>query len=97
VAARAHANLNALLERLHRVPGVRRLFSAPIFHEAAIALPQPVAKVLARMRSRGILGGYDLSGDYPQLGNALLVCVTETKTQSDLEAYAAALAEAAGN
>jgi glycine dehydrogenase subunit 1 len=48
------------------------------------------------MRSRGILGGHDVSHDYPELGSALLVCATETKTEGDLDAYAAALAAAAG-
>jgi len=50
--------------------------------------------VLASMRSRGILGGHDVSRDYPELGAALLVCATETKTEADLDAYAAALAAA---
>ncbi|MBS0484027.1 MAG: hypothetical protein JSS06_02225, partial [Proteobacteria bacterium] len=42
----------------------------------------------------GILGGFDLSAYYPELGNALLVCVTETKTAADLQNYAAALKQA---
>ena len=40
-----------------------------------------------------ILGGFDLSCDFPNLGNALLVCATETKTEEDIETYAATLAE----
>ncbi len=46
------------------------------------------------MRRRGILGGYDVSNDYPELGSALLICATETKTDADLDAHASALAEA---
>ncbi|HWH49217.1 MAG TPA: aminomethyl-transferring glycine dehydrogenase subunit GcvPA [Burkholderiales bacterium] len=95
VAAQSHANTLALLQRVTRIRGVRQAFSAPVFHEAVIRLPRPVAKVLADMRSRGILGGHDVSRDYPELGAALLVCATETKTESDLDAYAAALATAA--
>jgi glycine dehydrogenase subunit 1 len=95
VAAQSHANTLALLQRVTRIRGVRQAFSAPVFHEAVIRLPRPVAKVLADMRGRGILGGHDVSRDYPELGAALLVCATETKTESDLDAYAAALATAA--
>ena len=95
VAAQSHANTLALLQRVTRIRGVQQAFSAPVFHEAVIRLPRPVAKVLADMRSRGILGGHDVSRDYPELGAALLVCATETKTESDLDAYAAALAMAA--
>jgi glycine dehydrogenase subunit 1 len=38
-----------------------------------------------------VLGGYELSAEYPRLGNALLVCATETKSSSDIDNYAAAL------
>ena len=31
--------------------------------------------------------------DYPELGNALLVCATETKTDADIAAFASALAD----
>jgi glycine dehydrogenase subunit 1 len=40
------------------------------------------------------LGGVDLSGDYPELGSAILVCATETKTDGDIERYANALGSA---
>ena len=39
------------------------------------------------------MGGYDLSTDYPELGHALLICATETRTAADIHAYAEALAE----
>ena len=43
--------------------------------------------------NRGILGGLDLAEYYPELGPALLVCATETKTTADIESYVAALGE----
>ncbi len=97
VAAQSHANTWLLLEKVSRIPGVQRVFSAPIFHEAVIRLPRPADRVLASMRSRGILGGHDVSRDYPELGAALLVCATETKTEADIDAYAVALASATGD
>jgi len=96
VATQSHANMRLLLEKVRHIPGVQQVFSSPVFHEAVIRLPRAAGKVLASMRSRGILGGHDLSRDYPVLGAALLVCATETKTESDLDAYAAALAAATG-
>jgi glycine dehydrogenase subunit 1 len=94
VAAQSHANLAALLREVDLVPGVGRVFDAPCFHEAAIALPRPAADVLAHMRRAGILGGFDLARDFPELGVALLVCTTEMRTAEDLRAYAAALLRA---
>jgi len=42
----------------------------------------------------GILGGLDLSEIYPELGYALLVCATETKSLSDINSYVTALGDA---
>ncbi len=94
VAAQSHANLVALLRNVAGIPGVKVAFDGPRFHEGVIGLPRPAAEVLARMRKAGILGGYDLARDYPELGNALLVCATETRSGKDLLAYAAALSRA---
>jgi len=52
---------------------------------------RPVAPVLEALAAKDILGGYDLSADYPDFGNALLVCATETKTDADIEAYVEAM------
>jgi len=91
-AAHSHANITMLLEKLTAIPGVKKVFNSPIFHEAVITLPQPAATVLQAMAAKGILGGLDLSADYPELGNAILVCATETKTEEDLQRYADVLA-----
>jgi len=87
VARACHANLHALLDRLEREAGVRRRFTAPVFHEAVLGLDAAVAPLLERMRGEGILGGIDLSGDYAELADGLLVCATETKTAADLDRY----------
>ena len=93
-AAAAHARTRELIAALTRVPGVRLAFPGPYFHEAVLTLDRPVAPVLKSLSNRGILGGLDLSGYFPELGNALLVCATETKTAADVECYRAQLTEA---
>jgi glycine dehydrogenase subunit 1 len=94
VAATSHANTQALAVQASGVPGVKRLFSAAHFHEVVLHLPESSAKVLASMAEQGISGGLDLQPHYPQLGNAILVCATETKTSEDLQRYVAALRHA---
>ncbi len=96
VAAASHANTAALVDRLTRIPGIEAIFSGARFHEAVLRLPLPVAPLLAALSERRILGGLDLAQTHPELGHALLVCATETKTEADLDAYAAALAEVLG-
>ena len=93
VAAASHARTRELVTALSRVGGVRLAFAEPCFHEAVLLLDRPVRPVLETLGNKGILGGFDLSHDYPELGNALLVCATETKTAADIEVYARALDE----
>jgi glycine cleavage system P protein (glycine dehydrogenase) subunit 1 len=56
-------------------------------------LKTPVAPVLDALKVRGIIGGFDLGRDYPELGQALLVCATETKTAADIALYADSMAD----
>jgi glycine dehydrogenase subunit 1 len=58
-----------------------------------VALDRPAAPVLEKLAACGILGGLDLAEHYPELGPALLVCATETKTSADIERYVSALAD----
>ncbi len=89
----SHDNTRALAERIESIPGVERLFPGPFGHEVAVCLPRPAGEVIAAMAERGILAGIDLEADYPELGHALLLCATETKTEDDLDRYAQALRE----
>ena len=93
VANECHARTNELVGALTRIKGVKLAFDRPRFHEAVLLLDRPVAPVIAELAKRGIVAGLDLSGDYPELGNALLVCATETRTPADIQAYVDALNE----
>jgi len=93
VAACCNANTNALVAALTTLPGISTAFAAPFFHETVLQLDQPVAAFLETLSAQGILGGYDLSADYPELGNALLVCATEQRSVADIDAYVAAAAK----
>ena len=95
VARACVARTAELVAALTRLPGVEAAFAGPRFHEAVLRLGRPVAPVLEALAGAGIVGGHDLGRDYPELGNALLVCATETRTPADIEAYARALSRAA--
>ncbi len=91
VALASHRQTTALVSLITQIDGVEALFQGPCFHEAGVSLDRPVGPVLDALAARNILGGYNLSRDFPELGNALLVCATETKTQTDLETFSDAL------
>ena len=97
VALTSQQRTARLVELLTAIDGVERAFDTPHFHEAVLRLDRPVAPVLEALASRDVLGGLDLSTHYPELGNAMLVCATETKTDLDLATYRDALADIMAN
>ena len=91
VASACQGRTSELVERLGRA-GAQLRFPGARFHEAVLTLNRPCETVLAALAGQGICGGYDLTEDYPELGHALLVCATETRTSEDIERYGQALA-----
>ena len=71
--------------------GIRARFGAPFFNEFVVNTGDAAA-ALARAERAGILGGIALGGYWPELGDALLVSVTEMNTQSEFERLAGAIA-----
>jgi glycine dehydrogenase subunit 1 len=91
-----HARAVAAAERLARVPGVE-LVNDAFFNEFTLRLPKEARPVVRALAERGILGGVSLGRLYPgeaALENGLVVAVTETSSEEDAEALAAALEEA---
>ena len=91
VASACVARTRELVAALTAIRGVRAAFQGPRFHEAVLLLDRPVAPLLESLAAAGIAGGHDLARDFPELGHALLVCATETRTSADIESYARAL------
>jgi glycine dehydrogenase subunit 1 len=91
VARKSHANTTRLVDGLCAIDGIERLFDGPYFHEVALRFDRPVAPVLEALAKQDILGGFDYSKFAGT--DALLVCATETKTDSDIDACIAAFAE----
>jgi glycine dehydrogenase subunit 1 len=79
--------------QIAQIDGAKVLFNAPFFMEFAVQLPQPAAEVNAQLEQRGIIGGYDLSQHYPELGNAMLICCTEKRTKEEIDELVNALRE----
>ncbi|MGI9323321.1 MAG: hypothetical protein ACR2PJ_07050, partial [Pseudomonadales bacterium] len=94
VAFNCAKGLSSLVEQACKIKGVSEKFTAPRFHETVLSLPQPASEVLQRMAAEGILGGLDLGAYWPDLDHCLLVNVTETKTQADIDRYVSALTDA---
>jgi glycine dehydrogenase subunit 1 len=77
-----------------KLPGYEVVATEPFFKEFVIKTPQPVAQINRQLAEQGIIGGYDLQGDYPHLGDAMLLCVTEMNTKTDIDELVRALSKA---
>jgi len=93
VASHSHQNTNDLVQRLSAIDGVELIFNSPRFHECAIRLSKSANAVIEAMAEHKIVAGYDLQADYPEMGNAMLICATETKSIEDLRDYCEHLAQ----
>lgn len=77
------------------MPGLTVLApEATHFRELVVRLDSARTRdVLGALLDRGILGGADLTRIRPDLGESLLVCVTETTTRESIDLLARALTE----
>lgn len=92
VALASYQNTKQLVTKLTQIPEVQRVFSAPFFHEVVIRLPRSAKDILVQLAEKNILGGYLLSQEYLNLENCILVCVTETKDEQDIDNFQQQLA-----
>ena len=83
--------------QLDRLEGVTApVFRSPHFQEFVVNLDatgQTVAEVNSALLARGILGGKDLSHEFPALGQSALYCVTEVHTQEEIDLLVSTLEE----
>ncbi|MBL4868945.1 MAG: aminomethyl-transferring glycine dehydrogenase subunit GcvPA [Pseudomonadales bacterium] len=87
VASHCHHNLMQLKKKVDAIEGVTPVFSGAVFHEMLVQLPAAPSEVLSAMLDEGVIAGLDLSSYYPELGHTLLICVTETKSEANLNRY----------
>jgi glycine dehydrogenase subunit 1 len=91
-----HEAAVATADRLAAIPGVE-IVTGSFFNEFTVRLPGPAAPIVDRLAERGILAGIPVSRLCPgraELAGLMLVAVTETVTDDDIERLGDGLAEA---
>jgi glycine dehydrogenase subunit 1 len=63
------------------------LFDAPRFNEFVIQLKDDYASCAHKLLQKKMVPGLQLARFYPELGNTMLVCVTETTTKEQIDAF----------
>ncbi len=83
-------------EQIAKLDGYSLAFEdTPFFHEFVIKTPKPVSEINLHLQNHWILGGYDLSQDFPELENHMLIAVTEKISKEDIDEFVAVLEEVA--
>jgi glycine dehydrogenase subunit 1 len=78
---------------LGKLDGFGLCHSEPYFHEFVLCCPKPASEVNQYLLDNGILGGYDLGKDYPDMQNHLLVAVTEMNSKDEIDTLVEILKE----
>jgi glycine dehydrogenase subunit 1 len=74
--------------RIGALPRYRLAFEAPTFNEFVVRCPVAPEEINRRLLEHGILGGLPLGRFYPDLADAWLVCVTESRTREEIDRLA---------
>jgi glycine dehydrogenase subunit 1 len=77
---KAHFAKNAFKEA-----GFEVVYDGHSFNEFVVKLNKPVKEINQKLLQKGIIGGYDLGRDYPELANHMLVAVTEQRSQEEID------------
>lgn len=78
----------ATAARLAEIPDCSIAFDGPRFKELVLETPVPAEKLAKALARRGYLAGPALGRWYPELGNHLLIAVTEKRTLEDIAGLA---------
>jgi len=79
-----------LKNKLLGLKGWKEEFCAPVYNEFVLRCSD-ANKVNKKLKNEGIIGGYELQKDYPELENTLLFCATEMISKEDIDKVAAIL------
>lgn len=81
-------------DRIGRLDGYTVWNNRPFFNEFVVECPLPVSEINDYLlNEHDIIGGFDLSKDYPHLRNHMLVCCTETNTRDEIDELIEALSK----
>lgn len=76
-------------DELVKTGSFKAQFTGPFFREFVVTSKESPESVNSRLMDKGIIGGYDLTSDYPELENGWLVAVTEKRTKTEIDSFVA--------
>ena len=80
-------------ECLSEIPGFELWSDKEFFNEFVIRCPRPVNEINSYLLGKDIIGGYDLSENFSDMEDCMLVAVTEMNSRDDIDNFIDALKE----
>jgi glycine dehydrogenase subunit 1 len=72
-------------KNLFKESGFTVALDGPSFNEFVVQLNKPIKQINQDLLKKGIIGGYDLGRDFPELENHMLIAVTELRTKEEID------------
>ncbi len=85
--ARLNYDKAAYLRASLRQAGFKIPFDSPSFNEFVVEFPSDFEATYHRLLQKNVVAGLPLSPWYPDLKHHYLLCVTETRTREDMDAF----------
>lgn len=76
------------IKKLSEIKGVKILFSSPVFKEFVVNFDdtqKSVEEINKKLLEKNILGGKDLSKEFPHFSQSAQYCITEVHTKEDID------------
>lgn len=87
VASQSFKKAHYAFQELTKSGKYKPLFNKPFFKEFAVLCPQSVDEINEKLRAQGILGGFNLKKANEELGDAMLIAVTENRTLEEIDRF----------
>ncbi|MDR7871568.1 MAG: aminomethyl-transferring glycine dehydrogenase subunit GcvPA [Tissierellaceae bacterium] len=91
VALQSTKKAHYALKKLTESGKYKQVFDRPFFKEFVVSSDVDPETISSTLRKDNIIGGYDLSKDYPQYENSVLYAVTEKRTKSEIDKLSSVL------
>jgi glycine dehydrogenase subunit 1 len=76
---------NYALDKIKQIQGVKSKFKGTCFNEFVLEFEKPWTDIDRYLLEKGIIAGFSVVEDFPDLGNCALLCVTESHKKEDID------------
>jgi len=70
-----------------KATGLQVVYENPSFNEFVVKLPDSISVINDKLFEKGMIGGYDLERNYPELKGYMLIAVTEIRTKEEIDTF----------